>query len=69
MNRIITLACALFIGFFTLMFSLVMVVPLAIIALITGRKIERSFKQARFNSTKTDNKSTVLEGEFEDVSR
>ena len=69
MNRIVTLACALFIGFFTLMFSLVMVVPLAIIALITGKKIERSFKQARFNSTKTNNKSTVLEGEFEDVSR
>lgn len=46
-----------------------MVVPLAIIALITGKKIERSFKQARFNATDTSNKNTVLEGEFEDVSR
>ena len=69
MNRIVALACALFIGFFTLMFSLIMVVPLAIIALITGKKIERSFKQARFNATNTSNKNTVLEGEFEDVSR
>ena len=46
-----------------------MVVPLAIIALVTGKKIERSFKQAQFNGADVKNKRTVLEGEFEDVSR
>ncbi|WP_425667630.1 hypothetical protein ACPUEJ_18825 [Vibrio tubiashii] len=68
MNRVISGILALFIGVFTLMFSLIMVIPLTIAAVITGKKIEKSLKMNRSASSQQNDRS-VLEGEYEDVSK
>lgn len=73
MNRIIVTTLALITGFFALVFSLVMAIPLAIAALITGKRIEKHVQQVqkemheeyRFNTGKDD----AIEGEFEEVRR
>ncbi|MCG9575093.1 hypothetical protein L1D14_02450 [Vibrio tubiashii] len=68
MNRVISGFLALFIGVFTLLFSLIMVIPLTIVAVITGKKIEKSLKMNRSASSQQNDRS-VLEGEYEDVSK
>ena len=68
MNRVISGILALFIGVFTLLFSLIMVIPLTIAAVITGKKIEKSLKMKRSASSQQSDRS-VLEGEYEDVSK
>ncbi|MDC5805954.1 hypothetical protein OPW36_14755 [Vibrio europaeus] len=68
MNRVISGILALFIGVFTLLFSLIMVIPLTIAAVITGKKIEKSLKMNRTASSQQKGRS-VLEGEYEDVSK
>ncbi|MDC5818454.1 hypothetical protein [Vibrio europaeus] len=68
MNRVISGILALFIGVFTLLFSLIMVIPLTIAAVITGKKIEKSLKMNRTASSQQKDRS-VLEGEYEDVSK
>lgn len=68
MNRVISGILALFIGVFTLLFSLVMVIPLTIVAIITGKKIEKSLKMNRSAFSRSSQRS-VLEGEYEDVSK
>lgn len=42
MNRIIVTALALITGFFALVFSLIIAIPLTIAALITGKRIEKT---------------------------
>ncbi|MCG9677440.1 MULTISPECIES: hypothetical protein [Vibrio] len=68
MNRMISSALALFIGFFTIIFGLILAIPLTIVALITGKKIEKAIKK---NATayQQPSKGSVLEGEYEDVSK
>lgn len=68
MNRVISVFLALFIGVFTLLFSLIMIIPLTIAAVITGKKIEKSLKMNRSAFSQQSNHST-LEGEYEDVSK
>ncbi|UPQ89609.1 hypothetical protein [Vibrio sinaloensis] len=68
MNRAVTAILALFIGVMTLMFTLVLAIPLTLFALITGRKIEKSLKMQRDIFSKPSDPS-VLEGEYEDVSK
>ncbi|KLN65109.1 hypothetical protein [Vibrio sp. VPAP30] len=68
MNRVISGILALFIGVFTLLFSLIMVIPLTIATVITGKKIEKSLKMNRSASSQQNDRS-VLEGEYEDVSK
>ncbi|AKU57673.1 Hypothetical protein FORC18_4117 [Vibrio parahaemolyticus] len=73
MNRIIVTALALITGFFALVFSLIMAIPLTIAALITGKRIEKRVRKMQkevheeyeFNTGKAD----VIEGEFEEVRR
>nr|WP_273977663.1 hypothetical protein [Vibrio parahaemolyticus] len=69
MNRIIVTALALITGFFALVFSLIMAIPLTIAALITGKRIEKRVrkmqKEYEFNTGKAD----AIEGEFEEVRR
>ncbi len=73
MNRIIVTALALITGLFALVFSLIMAIPLTIVALITGKRIEtrkkymqRDIREAyEFNTGKAD----AIEGEFEEVHR
>ncbi len=68
MNRMITGVLTLFIGFFTLIFGLILAIPLTIAALITGKKIEKAIKMNNpmFNQ---GNSKNVIEGEFEEVSK
>lgn len=68
MNRMISSVLALFIGFFTIIFGLILAIPLTIAALITGKKIEKAIKK---NATtyQQQSKGSVLEGEYEDVSK
>nr|WP_257878250.1 hypothetical protein [Vibrio parahaemolyticus] len=73
MNRIIVTALALITGFFALVFSLIMAIPLTIAALITGKRIEKRVRKMQkevheeyeFNAGKAD----AIEGEFEEVRR
>tara|TARA_Y100001956_G_C4114048_1_gene183942 strand:+ start:1275 stop:1481 length:207 start_codon:yes stop_codon:yes gene_type:complete len=68
MNRIISSVFALFIGMFTILFGLILAIPLTIAALITGKKIEKSLKMnsAAFSHS---NQKSVLEGEYEEVTK
>ncbi|KHT39313.1 hypothetical protein H4F20_06625 [Vibrio sp. 16] len=70
MNRILTNMFALFIGIFTILFGLILAIPLTIAALITGKKLEKSLKANHFNfrDVKQD-KERVLEGEYEEVTK
>ncbi len=67
MNRAISGVFALFIGAFTLAFSLIVAIPLTIAALITGKKIQRNLK-AQHEAYSQPAHASVLEGEYEDVS-
>jgi len=70
MNRVLTNVFALFIGIFTILFGLILAIPLTIAALITGKKLEKSLKANHFNfrDVKQD-KERVLEGEYEEVTK
>jgi uncharacterized membrane protein YphA (DoxX/SURF4 family) len=68
MNRAISTVFALFIGFFTLLFSLVLAIPLTIAAILTGKKLQKNLKMNPNFSAMQQNR-TVLEGEYEDVSK
>ncbi|CAM3859764.1 Hydroxylamine reductase [Vibrio aquimaris] len=68
MNKIVASILALIIGLFTLLFSIIMLVPLAIFALLTGRKIEKSLRQNRMRFQQSS-RGSVLEGEYEDISK
>ncbi|MCG9682124.1 hypothetical protein L1D31_06030 [Vibrio sp. Isolate23] len=68
MNRMISSVLALFIGFFTIIFGLLLAIPLTIVALITGKKIEKAIKK-NANAYQQPSKGSVLEGEYEDVSK
>mgnify|MGYP000105792062 CR=1 FL=1 len=68
MNRVVSGIIALFIGVFTLLFSLVIVIPLTIAAVITGKKIEKSLKMNHSVYSQQNDRSAI-EGEYEDVSK
>ncbi len=73
MNRIIVTALALITGFFALIFSLLIAIPMTILALITGKRVDTRKKymhrhmqeEYEFNTGKVD----AIEGEFEEVHR
>ena len=73
MNRIIVTALALITGFFTLVLSWIIAIPLTIAALITGNRIEKRVRKMQremheeyeFNTGKAD----AIEGAFEEVRR
>ncbi len=73
MNRIIVTALALVTGFFALVFSLIIAIPLTIASLITGKRIDTRKKymqremqtEYEFNTGRDD----AIEGEFEEVRR
>ena len=61
MNRVISSALALFIGFFTIIFGLILAIPLTIAALITGKKIEKAIKKNASAFNNQPSKGAVLE--------
>ncbi len=73
MNRIIVTALALVTGFFALVFSLIIAIPLTIASLITGKRSDTRKKymqremqtEYEFNTGRDD----AIEGEFEEVRR
>lgn len=68
MNRMVSSVLALFIGFVTLMFGLILFIPLTIAALIAGKKIDKAIKMNRPTFTRNA-QSSAIEGEYEDVSK
>ncbi|ELV8626799.1 hypothetical protein QNF03_003490 [Vibrio cidicii] len=66
MQRIILVTLTAIAALFTLMFSLLLAIPLTIAALITGKKIE---KQLRRQSPQPQQDPNVIEGEWEEVPR
>ncbi|UUM32077.1 hypothetical protein NP165_17410 [Vibrio japonicus] len=68
MKRIITSIVVLFISVLTLVMGLILAIPVTIFAIITGKKLLNKSKanSATFN---TSSHGTVLEGEYEDVSK
>lgn len=62
MNRFIVTTFALVVGFFALMLSLLLAIPLAIAAIITGKRIEKQLKRHTF----TSKSGYVIEGEYEE---
>lgn len=66
MNRVLFSILAIFVSLFAFVFSLVMVIPLTIAAIITGKKLQNQFKaKTQHSSSETH---SAIEGEFEDVS-
>lgn len=79
MKNIFVTVFALIAGFMALVTSLVLAIPLAIAALITGKRIQNKMKQqgytahyagGQFNQSQYSNSanSNTIEGEFEDLS-
>lgn len=64
MKRFIVAVTAVIFGLFVLVFSLLMTIPLAIVALITGKKLRNDLYQSTFNT----GKENVIEGEYKDIS-
>ena len=74
MYKALTMAMALVIGFFTLIFGMLLVIPLAILGAITGKRLRDNINaQAAFNQSPLNQaqrqEQGVIEGEFEEVKR
>lgn len=69
MNRIIVTVLAVITGFLTLAFSLLITIPLAIAALITGKRIEKKVKNMQERYEFDTSKGDAIEGEYEEVHR
>jgi hypothetical protein len=62
MKKVVVTALVLMAGFIALLSSLILVVPLTIAALITGKQIEKKMKNQGFNPTS----ERIIEGEYEE---
>ncbi|MGC9422025.1 MULTISPECIES: hypothetical protein [Vibrio] len=69
MYRFLVTTLTLVCGLFALIFSLLLAIPLMIVALITGKRLEKQLKRRPFHQAKNNENSDVIEGEFEEVSR
>ncbi|MBY7836045.1 hypothetical protein KW460_03080 [Vibrio fluvialis] len=67
MYRFLVTALTLITGFFALMFSLLLAIPLTIAAIITGKRLEKQLKRRPFYQAQ-GNQGNVIDGEFEEVS-
>ncbi|CAH0537563.1 hypothetical protein [Vibrio marisflavi] len=69
MKKYLILIFAAFVGFFTLLTSLFLAIPLAIVAVLAGKKMQSQIKKQQQTYTQTEDPSRVIEGEYEDLSR
>ncbi|GEM76194.1 hypothetical protein [Vibrio sagamiensis] len=69
MNRIIVIALATITGLLTLTFSLLIAIPVAIAAIITGKRIEKKIKDVQETYEFDTSKNEAIEGEYEEVHR
>ncbi|GAK87426.1 hypothetical protein JCM19238_5036 [Vibrio ponticus] len=68
MTRILTTFIAVITGFFVLIGSLLIAIPLTILGAITGRRLVKAAEKAQFSHTQhTQTNDRVIEGEFEEV--
>ncbi|MFG0607516.1 hypothetical protein ACF8CX_17665 [Vibrio mimicus] len=71
MNRFLITLLSMITGVFALIFSLLLAIPLAIIALITGKRLEKQLKARAFQFNQQaayQSRSDVIEGECEEIS-
>ncbi|MDA0150136.1 hypothetical protein [Vibrio sp. LaRot3] len=66
MYKFISSVLALLVGFISVLFGLLLAIPLTILALITGKKLRDTAKKQQANQP---HHGAVLEGEYEDVSK
>ncbi|MFC1235291.1 hypothetical protein [Vibrio sp. F74] len=64
MKRFLIAFSAVTLGIFTLVFSLLVAIPISIAALITGRKLQKNRNKTHFDT----GQEYVIEGEYQDVS-
>lgn len=64
MKKVFVTALVLMAGFIALLSSLILVIPLTIAALITGKQIEKKMKNQSFDTTS----ERIIEGEYEEKS-
>ncbi|MDB1126108.1 hypothetical protein [Vibrio algarum] len=64
MKRFLVAVSAVTLGLFALVFSLLMAIPLMIMAFITGKKLQKDFNKSSFNA----GQERVIEGEYKDIS-
>ncbi|MDN3685485.1 hypothetical protein QW180_25630 [Vibrio sinaloensis] len=69
MNRIVSSILALFVGVFTILFGLILAIPLTIAALITGKKDREGDKKTNRAPFHQPGQDRVLEGEYEEVTK
>ncbi|UGA57422.1 hypothetical protein [Vibrio sp. VB16] len=62
MKKVVVTVLVLMAGFIALLSSLILVVPLTIAGLITGKKIEKKMKNQGFKPTS----ERIIEGEYEE---
>ncbi|OLQ91589.1 hypothetical protein BIY21_13055 [Vibrio ponticus] len=68
MTRVLTTFIALITGFFVLIGSLLIAIPLTILGAITGRRLVKAAEKAQFTQAhQATNHAHVIEGEFEEV--
>ena len=71
MKQALLTISALFIGFVAMMFSLIMAIPMAIAAYITGNRIKKQLDQEFARQRQAQDHSAqgnTIEGEYEEVS-
>lgn len=69
MKKYLILIFAAFVGFFTLLTSLFLAIPLAIVAVLAGKKVQSQIKSQQQAYYQNDEPNQVIEGEYEDLSR
>lgn len=69
MKKYLILIFAAFVGFFTLLTSLFLAIPLAIVAVLAGKKVQSQIKSQQQAYYQNDEPNRVIEGEYEDLSR
>ncbi|ENM5733844.1 hypothetical protein DU972_001397 [Vibrio mimicus] len=70
MNRFLITLLTMITGLFALMFSLLLAIPLAIAAFITGKRLEKQLKSCAFQFNQQaayQSHANVIEGECEEI--
>lgn len=74
MKNIIISCLAVFAGLIAFMFSLLMLIPITLAALLFGRRLRKTGTSSSFftrtqRSTDSPSQHTIIDGEYEEVSR
>ena len=68
MYRVLVTTLTLICGFFALIFGLLLAIPLTLIAIISGKRLERQLRRRPFHQAhNNESEHVVIEGEFEEV--